>query len=189
MPFRALPQIGIERSGDQPHEGPAGLAHADAAAGGAHEPLLGEGGQRLEAYFVAAIPVAESERSDTRSLARFVEELQLVPDQFWYWQDPDEQFWDQFVRPDGPTRRHTALPNREQFIALRERVWRERIYPAWRGARGRITGLSELTVLTEWSLANVKRPPARPDDPDAQSAEPVNTLEEFRRRRRGRVLV
>src|SRR5262249_7360902 len=65
---------------------------------------------------------------EVHSYDTFVVLVQLVPIEFWYWQDPEPWYWQDPKRAGGP--RALSPEQVRQFIDKRQRVWRK-IHQVW----------------------------------------------------------
>jgi len=105
----------------------------------------------------------------------FIVLVQLVPSEFWNWQDTLEAPGQGAQGRDAEQR---LARLRQDYVDKRTQVWRK-IYSAWRRIRTPGTGLAELPFIQMWTIANGKPWLAPPDD--------LNEFDKFRLSRRGRI--
>lgn len=116
--------------------------------------------------------------------------VQLVPQGFWYWQDPALLKDPSLKDPDlagGPS----ALETQQvaDYLDKRARVWGI-IHTAWQGVRtqhgARSTGWIDFPFFQIWSLANGSYWP-KADDIANKYPDHLKEFEKFRQSRRGRI--
>lgn len=111
--------------------------------------------------WLAPAPATGPDPIPVHGYTDFIVLVQLVPSEFWYWQDMLE-----------------APRLKQEYVDKRVQVWRK-IYSAWRRIRTPGTGLAELPFIQMWTIANGKAWPELPDD--------LSGFDRFRLSRRGRI--
>jgi hypothetical protein len=117
--------------------------------------------REIYSKWLAPAPASGPDVIPVHGYTDFIVLVQLVPGEFWYWQDTLE-----------------APRLRQDYVDKRTQVWRK-IYSAWRRIRTPGTGLAELPFIQMWTIANGKPWPKLPDG--------LSEFDKFRLSRRGRI--